>query len=150
MSDKLPTREEAKNHANMFRYYVSGSGKVACDVLTAYADGLLQPTQTYSEEEIVDILNKNFNISKPNDSLPGHKLFYDEVLLCFKDYAHALANKLVKPVVDREKIKQGLKMKGLHRVYVVNGQIKYKQLDIHEDDLNEIADAIITEVNGGD
>jgi hypothetical protein len=56
MSDKLPTREEAKNHANMFRYYVSDSGKAACDVLTAYASGLLQPTQTYSEEELLGMM----------------------------------------------------------------------------------------------
>ena len=99
MSDKLPTREEAKNHANMFRCYVSGSGKAAYDVLTSYADGLLQPTQTYSEEELKNEIDSALY---PNGHyhIELNGLKETELVPVRNIIAHALSGKLVKPVVD--------------------------------------------------
>lgn len=58
---------------------------------------------TLNEEDIVDILNKKFNITKPSVAdLPGHSLLYNEMLMCFKDYAKALVGKLPKQPCYRE------------------------------------------------
>jgi epoxyqueuosine reductase QueG len=104
MSDKLPTREEAKNHANMFRCYVSGSGKAAYDVLTSYADGLLQPTHCDNCIEVCKATHKR-----------------EECLL-------------QKPVVDREKL--------INLIEISDSFWEHR--------IEDLADLILAEVNGGD
>lgn len=130
MSDKLPTREEAKNHANMFRYYVSGSGKAAYDVLTSYADGLLQPTQTYSEEELLGMTPPSLEYDEEGED----NEFVDGYNTARKEIAHALAGKLAKPVVDREKL--------INLIEISDSFWEHR--------IEDLADLILAEVNGGD
>jgi hypothetical protein len=142
MSDKLPSPKDIKDtceHLERDPEFYGYDADNTIKILNAYASGLLQSTQTYSEQDVHDLFwSKATMVTKiGGDEWSIKKKDWNEI-------AHALAGKLAKPVGDREKLAK--------TIWHARASFPWdlvKESHILKSECYRIADIIIKEVNGG-